>query len=391
MTTDRIAPSAAMPGFHRDPTTLACYAFLALLTSSYGMIGPLMPSLRTALDLSYQQGAYHTSAMSFGTVATGLLGPAIRRRIGRRGCVMLTLGLMTVGTILLCAAQHLVMSLTAGLLFGAAIALAVLVCPAVLAERHGALVGIANAEANFIAYLGIFLVPGIVSLAMGLVGWRWSFLLPVAAYGLFWLAIRRIDFGTAVEAGALAAGRRLPLAYWCYWAFLGFSVACEFSMVVWGPSYLENVAGLRRDQALLASMIFPAGMLSGRLAGAFLMRRIPAARQVLPTVALGALGVWLFLSSSQPMVAMAGLFVAGVGMANFYPLGITLALLAAGPARDAAAARASLASGVASLAAPLVIGWVADRAGLAAGFNTIFAFFLGIALAALAGGRARAG
>jgi len=391
VTPDRIAPPTAMPPrFQRDPTTLACYAFLALLTSSYGMIGPLMPSLRAALDLSYQEGAYHTSAMSVGTVVTGLLGPAIRQRIGRRGCIMLTLALMAAGGILLCSALHLAMSLTAGLFFGASIALAILVCPAVFAERHGALVGIANAEGNFLAYLGIFLMPGVVSLSTGLIGWRWSFVLPVLAYGLYWALARRIDFGQAVERGPVVAGRhRLPFGYWCYWAFLAFSVACEFAMVVWGASYLETVSGLPRDRALLASMIFPAGMLLGRFAGTVLMRRFTAAQQVLPIVLLNGLGVWLFLSSSQPTLGMIGLFLSGIGMANLYPLGITLALLAAGPARDAASARASLASGVASLAAPLVIGTVADRAGLATGFMTIFIFIAGIAISALLGGWSR--
>lgn len=380
------APRTDSPApFVRDPATLACYAFLGLLTSSYGLIGPLMPSLRTALDLSYQQGAYHTSAMSIGTVATGLMGPAIRRAIGRRGCVLATLVLMSAGVVLLCTAVHLSMSLTAGVCLGASIALAILVCPAVFAERHARNVGIANSEANFIAYLGIFLVPAVVSLTSGLVGWRWSFVLPVLAYWLYWLLARGVDFGQAVETGGGSSAAHLPAAYWCYWLFLGFSVACEFCMVVWGTSYLESVSGLRRDQALFASMIFPAGMLLGRLAGTFLMRRFPAAQQALPIVVCSALGVWLFLSSANPVIAMTGLFITGLSMANLYPVGITLALMAAGPARDAASARASLASGVASLAAPLIIGAVADRAGLAIGFKTIFVFLVGIGLAALAG------
>ena len=384
------APRPDSPArFVRDPATLACYAFLGLLTSSYGMIGPLMPSLRTALDLSYQQGAYHTSAMSIGTVATGLMGPAIRRVIGRRGCVLATLVLMTAGVILFCTAFHLVMSLAAGVFMGASIALAVLVCPAVFAERHGRNVGIANSEANFIAYLGIFLVPAVVSLTSGLLGWRWSFLIPVLAYWGYWLLARHIDFGQAVEAGGASGDQSLPAAYWCYWLFLGFSVACEFCMVVWGTSYLESVSGLPRDQALIASMIFPAGMLLGRLAGTVLMRRFPASQQALPIVLFSTLGVWLFLSSANPAIAMTGLFLTGLSMANLYPVGITLALMAAGPARDAASARASLASGVASLAAPLIIGAVADRAGLAIGFKTIFVFLLGIGLAALAGHRAQ--
>lgn len=380
----------AAHGFTRDRATVACYVLLALLTSSYGMVGPVMPFLRADLGLSYQQGAYHAVAMAIGTVATGLAGPMLLERIGRAGCIRAMLAASTLGAILLCSAQMIVMSLAGGAFFGAAIALAVLVCPAVFSEKHGRMAGIALSEANFIGYLGIFIIPGVVSLTSSLAGWRWSFVLPVACYLVFAYVTPAIDFGTAKPRTAMADGSTLPFAYWCFWSFLTFAVSAEFCMVVWGASYLESAGGLSRDLALWASMIFPAGMLVGRLFGALLMRRFPVQYQALPTLVIAAGGAAMFISAEQSTMRMAGLFVSGLGIANLYPIGITLAMLAAGEARDAASARASLASGLASLVSPLLLGAIADRAGMKSAFGAVFVFLVLAAVAAILGMRRRA-
>lgn len=386
MTTSRFA--ASPPGiepFQRGRETIAAYVLLALLTSGYGMIGPLMPFLRTELGLSYAQGAYHTVAMSLGTTVVGLLSIPIVRTIGRQGAIGGILLLMTAGLLLVCVAQHLVSSLLGTVLLGSSIALAVAVVPAVMTERHRAHLGIAMAEANVFAYLGIFIVPGIVSLAALSAGWRWSLVLPVLCYGLFWLWTRRMDFGTPAPRPAAGTQAALPLAYWCHWVFLGLSVACEFCMVVWGASFLESAAGLPRDLALLGSMVFPAGMIAGRLTGVVLMRRLGAAALALPSLMLATLGILLFISVRDPLVGSAGLFLTGIGMANCYPLGITLAMFAAPGAGDAASARASLASGVATLFAPLTVGAIADHSGMAVAFSVIPLLLVLAGIAHLAG------
>ena len=386
MTTLRFA--APQPGpepFRRGRETLAAYVLLALLTSGYGMLGPLMPFLRSELGLSYAQGAYHTVAMALGTTMVGLLSIHLVRRIGRRGAIGWILLLMAAGLALVCGAQHLVFSLLGALLLGSSIALAVAVVPAVMSERHRAHLGVAMAEANVFAYLGIFIVPGIVSLAALSVGWRWSLLLPVLCYGLFWLWTRRMEFGTPAPRPAQGTQAELPLAYWCHWVFLGLSVACEFCLVVWGASFLENAAGLPRDMALLGSMVFPAGMIAGRLSGVVLMRRLGAAALALPSLLLATLGILLFVTVRDPLVGSAGLFLCGIGMANCYPLGITLAMFAAPGAGDAASARASLASGAATLFAPLTVGAIADQAGMAAAFSVIPGLLVLAGIAHLAG------
>jgi fucose permease len=387
VTETRIDPNAR-PGFHRDTATWACYALLALLTSCYGMIGPLLPWLREALDLTYQQGAYHSVAMAVGVTGMGLMVPNFAPALGRRGCVAVCLSMMAAGLSLLCLAPALAVSLAASVIIGAALPFAVMVAPAVLTERHGIHTGIAMAEANAIAYLGFLFAPAMVSLAAAAGNWRWSFVLPAAFYALYWGLMRRFDFGAVRLKSADGVAAALPAAFWWHWLMLIFSISAELCMVVWGPSYLETVLGLPRAQALWAAMIFPLGMLLGRIMVSAALRRFRSEELALAAMLAGALGAMLFVGSGTLWVAAAGLFLSGVGMAGLYPFGITLAMQAAGPVMDRAAARASLASGLAILLAPFVIGTIADRAGMQAAFVLVPALLAVAGAAHLAGRRA---
>lgn len=351
------------------------------------MIGPLLPWLREALHLSFEQAAYHSVAMAAGVTGMGFLMPHLAVHFGRKGCVLLALCAMALGLATICFAPDLRVSLTGSLIVGIALPLGVSVAPAVLTERSGARVGIAMAEANTIAYIGFLMAPAVVNMAERLGGWRWSFVAPALVYAAYGLAIRKLPLGEVRMTGAAGASSRLPAAFWCHWAMLSLCVAAEMSMAVWGPSYLETAAQLPREMALWSSMIFPMGMFVGRAAVSLMLRRMQAAALVLPSMLLGALGVLAFVTAHGFGLAACGMFLAGLGMAGLYPFGITLAMLAAGAAHDRGAARAALASGVATLIAPVLIGYVADRAGMRAAFGLVPLFLLLAALAHLLGRR----
>ncbi len=82
------------------------------------------------------------------------------------------------------------------------------------------------------------------------------------------------------------------------------------------------------------------------------------------SVAIGALGYAIFWLGGSQVVALIGLFLAGLGVANFYATSITLIFEAAGPARAAAGSIATLASGVAIFSLPFILGSLADLIGI---------------------------
>jgi hypothetical protein len=77
---------------------------------------------------------------------------------------------------------------------------------------------------------------------------------------------------------------------------------------------------------------------------------------------VAVVGFALLWTVSDPAAATAGLFLAGVGIALLYPVTLAEALAA----WSANPARCALASGIAIGAAPLLLGALADLAGLRA-------------------------
>jgi MFS family permease len=95
--------------------------------------------------------------------------------------------------------------------------------------------------------------------------------------------------------------------------------------------------------------------------------RRPAAVGVLLAIA-GATIAWV---STVSALSGAGLFLAGLGVAGLYPLGVAAALAAAPAQPTLAATRLTLASGVAVLVAPLALGTIADALGVIAGWGLV--------------------
>ena len=75
------------------------------------------------------------------------------------------------------------------------------------------------------------------------------------------------------------------------------------------------------------------------------------------------IGFLIFWLTRLPTLNMLGLFFAGLGIANLYPLTLSIAVGLAVGQSNQASARASLGVGTALLTAPLLLGWLADHLG----------------------------
>jgi hypothetical protein len=98
-------------------------------------------------------------------------------------------------------------------------------------------------------------------------------------------------------------------------------------------------------------------------------------------------GFLLYWLAPVAALAVAGLFVAGFGVANLFPLTVALAIGAAPGLSNQAGARLSLASGVAILGAPLLLGALADAVGIWLAYAVVPIFLAGAFLASQAGRR----
>jgi MFS family permease len=70
--------------FHRDELTWLAFGMLGFYNYLLSGLGPLMPSLREDLGLSYTIASLHFSAFAVGMILAGLIGDRVVRRIERR-------------------------------------------------------------------------------------------------------------------------------------------------------------------------------------------------------------------------------------------------------------------------------------------------------------------
>lgn len=169
----------------------------------------------------------------------------------------------------------------------------------------------------------------------------------------------------AQPRAATRRDQRLPVAFWRAWLVLVVVVALEFTIVYWGASLIDLRTGAGVAQATTAAAAFLLGMIVVRAAlsagiGARAPRRQLSIGALIAVVA-GALIAWQ--ATAVPLAA-AGLFLAGLGVGPLCPVGITFALGLVRHAAETAAARASLATGVALIGAPYLLALAGERVGL---------------------------
>ena len=82
-------------------------------------------------------------------------------------------------------------------------------------------------------------------------------------------------------------------------------------------------------------------------------------------------GFIVFWTATTPVQGLIGLGLTGLGMSLHYPLAVTAAIEAGGGHPDLAAGRAALGVGVAAALVPLIMGGIADAAGIKTAFTLV--------------------
>jgi predicted MFS family arabinose efflux permease len=372
--------------FARDRITWLAYGLLAYFAYLQASLGPLMPFLRDELGIDYGTAGLHFAAFALGSVVVGVLGNPAARRWGRRPALWIGAAGMAPGVALLVLGRDPVWTVAGAAVMGLFGAAVLVTDQAVLADHHRRWRGVALAEANVAASVATILASTAVGAAerTGL-GWRAAVLLPLLVPALLAARWGRVPFPEARRPRSAAgdAGRgRLPAAFWAYWAVLFLGIAAEWSVGLWGSEFLASGVGLTRADAASALGVFFAAMVAGRVLGSRLARRASVALLLPGSLLVALAGFPLFWLGPTPGLAVVGLAVFGLGIANVYPLGVAAATGAAPDLADAASARLAIAGGGAGLSAPLALGWLADRFGIGPAF--------GIAPVLLAGGLAAA-
>ncbi|MEU5527350.1 MFS transporter [Micromonospora chersina] len=372
-----------MPRLTRDRTTWLTYSQLGLWGFFLYGFGPVVPLLRDEQGTSAAVAGLHSTGIAVGALAGGALFAPAARRLGRGPAIWLGLAGVAAGVTALGLLRPLPATIAAVAVIATFGMMVISGINVVLTAHHGPGAPAALSEANAAcAGMGI-LAPLVIGATVDAgLGWR-----PVMAVevGLITLvALAALTFRVRIPRSSSApildtyrssrtetvqdprqrpVAGRLPRAYWIAWVLMSVTGSIEVCLSLWTADVLRTHAGLTAGGASAAVAAIVCGMFVGRLAGGRLALRWRPVPLLLTALTVSLAGFALFWSAPVGWLAVTGLVVLGLGNALHYPLAISIALAAAGPAADKAAGWASYSMGVGFGIAPVALGWVADGVG----------------------------
>jgi predicted MFS family arabinose efflux permease len=368
----------------RDRDTWFGYALVGLFAYLLYGLGAATPYLKSEFGLSDAVAGLHASAFALGAAGSGAVGERVVRIYGHERCLWLAAVTAALAGVGLAIFRHPAGTLAAAFVLGLSASLLLAIVNATLTEGHPRWSMVVLTEAQVFASvcsLATALIIG--TAASGPLGWRAAMVLPILCVGgLF--AIRRTWSwrsegvqarplgGHGLDSPTVVDPRRstvsLPGRFWARWLVCVLVIGVEFSVVFWGPQILREHADLGAGVASASMGFFIGGMLMGRILGARLAARASFSKQLMPLgLVLAGSGAILAWFSPAAVVLQLALGVIGLGVANLYPQAVDAAIKSSGGNDLLAAARCSLAFGVALLLAPLLLGAVGDRFGVVNG------------------------
>jgi MFS family permease len=347
---------------------MAAYAYIQYA------LGFITPYLRDDLRVPESVAVLPNSIAALGLVGGGFIAGEVAARIGPQTAARLWIAVMGAAGVTLAARISLPVVLVAAGAFGVATAGVLTHVNSALGGGGGHGADTRLVRANLWAVAGAFVAPLVLAWAAepGSVGWAAGLIVPVPVLALIAVILPPSPARDVAHHETDPGRGRLPTPFWFAWLFIFVTVGTEFSFVVWGTSVVSARTGLDVADATRLGSLFVGGMIAGRL---LLSTGVGSGRRSLTLlrlcIGLAAIGAALTWVGSSQVVAGAGLFLGGMGVSAFYPLGVGLALARAPSLPVSASARLTLASGSAIFAAPLVLGVVAQMVGVVTGWSLV--------------------
>lgn len=365
--------------FTRTPFTWLCYLMLGYYAMMQTTLSILIPFLRAELGLSYTVGSLVLSAVAIGILLVGVFGHTIVRAWGRQTLFWRAALGVSLGSLVIAFSPFVGLTFVGAILLGLAGSSFLITVQSSLSDYYREQRTVAFVESNAIASLTNIFAPLWISLTIRVgLGWRMAVVGAILMAVLLWLRWGRLPFPIphAQAKGRTDGQGSLPLHFWVYGVALFLGVAIEWSFIGWSATYLQAAAGMTTTEAASWMSLYFLAMLTGRLVGSRLARFLPSPILQVISFFIILLGFPFFWLAAWTPLRLAGLFVAGLGVANTYPSLIANATRIPSHLIELGMARLALISGAAVLSVPFVLGWLADSFGLAQALSIVLALIL---------------
>ncbi|MFI6701337.1 MFS transporter [Streptomyces sp. NPDC050509] len=349
-----------------------------------GSFATRVPWIQEHTGLSAGQLGLALAFPAIGSVSAMPVAGAISHRFGARNALRGLLALWTLALILPSLAPNLVTLCAALFVYGAASGMSDVVMNAVGLETEarldrsiisslhgmwsaGALIG--SAAGALAAHLGAdarlhHLLAALVLTVLGLIACQ-----------------SVLDVRSAPEAEA-PPRFALPPRSALLIGVVGFcAVFAEGASLDWSAVYLRDVLDTSPGMAAASTTAFALTMAITRLCGDRMIDRFGAVRTVRTGGVLAAAGGLLVVVAPDPLVAMAGFGLLGLGVAVVVPLAFAAAGRS-GPNPSQAIAGVATITYTSGLIAPSAIGAVADATSLVTSFGLVTVLACGLIIGA---------
>ncbi|MFE3741716.1 MFS transporter [Streptomyces sp. NPDC059134] len=349
-----------------------------------GSFATRVPWIQEHTGISAGQLGLALAFPAIGSVTAMPVAGAISHRLGARNALRVLLALWTLALILPSLAPNLVTLCVALFVYGASSGMSDVVMNAVGLETEarldrsiisslhgmwsaGALIG--SAAGALAAHLGAdarlhHLLAALVLTALGLIACR-----------------SVLDVRSAPEADA-PPRFALPPRSALLIGVVGFcAVFAEGASLDWSAVYLRDVLDTSPGVAAASTTAFALTMALTRLCGDRMIDRFGAVRSVRAGGVLATAGGLLVVVAPDPLVAMAGFGLLGLGVAVVVPLAFAAAGRS-GPNPSQAIAGVATITYTSGLIAPSAIGAVADATSLVASFGLVTVLTFGLIIGA---------
>ncbi len=158
--------------------------------------------------------------------------------------------------------------------------------------------------------------------------------------------------------------------FWLGSAMLFFYIATEYAICGWLVTYFQDTGALSKDYAQLTNSLYWVTVFAGRMVGAAIAGRVSRSK-ILVVDGLGVAVCFLLMYfASTPAAITLSLLGVGVFMATIYPSAFDFGSQSV-KGNDLGCSLIALIGTVGGMLTPLLVGLVADRAGIRTGMAVV--------------------
>lgn len=369
----------------KDNVSLVYRIYFAFLCSGAmsTLLGALLPAMQEEYAMSYALRGYVLSAHQIGNLCAVMIAGFLPYVIGRKQSTLLLGSCIVLGLLLMTVTGNPFLLLVAFALTGVGRGTLSNITNVVVSENAGnKAAGLNVLHASFA--IGAFLSP-FVAVAASRTQWRLAAWVVAVfmALSLFFISNSRLSSSRMEKKKGDAVPFASSFGFWLNTAIMFFYLCAEGSLIGWLVTYFKDSGIMSTSLAQTMQSLLWIMILCGRLTCASVSSKVSKPVLILVMGVFMSMFFVLMISCHNVVVIVAALLGVGFSMSGIYPT--TLSTMDPRFNSSTVAVGTCIATAtIGAILMPIIVGQVAEVAGIAGGIATIsIALLIMVALMAL--------